>query len=95
MKLLYPILNFAALLYILACCAWPNAAWPAEPKPSPMPTLPIDFDAFCAEHHAGRFEGTVTGPKLGVVIVCARADFRFWKSSVPQRLPHYEGAAPP
>lgn len=61
-------------------------------SPSPQPTLPTDFDAFCAGEHAGAYEGTVTGPKIGVVIVCRRAEFIFTKGAIPKRVEHWKGA---
>jgi hypothetical protein len=60
--------------------------------PSPTPTLPISYDDFCYNNHAGAFQGLVTGPTLGVVVLCRDADFIFYKSAIPTRVNHWPGA---
>ena len=62
------------------------------PYPSPTPTLPISYDDFCYNNHAGAFQGLVTGPTLGVVVLCRDADFIFYKSAIPTRVNHWPGA---
>jgi hypothetical protein len=62
------------------------------PYPSPTPTLPISYDDFCYNNHAGAFQGLVTGPTLGVVVLCRDADFIFYKSAIPKRVNHWPGA---
>jgi hypothetical protein len=62
-------------------------------EPRPAPTVPIDFDAFCHDNHAGGFQRIFSLPdKSGVAIACSRADFIFTKSAVPQRVDRWPGA---
>jgi hypothetical protein len=64
------------------------AATPS-PTPNPQPTLPIDFDAFCASKNSGAYQGLVTSPALGVVVMCEKADWRFYRSAVPTKWPRF------
>jgi hypothetical protein len=94
MKLLYWPLNVAALLYLLLIAAFPRVAWPAGPSPvpSPMATLPVNYDQFCASRHSGAYQGLATSPALGVVVMCEKADYRFYRSAVPTKWPRFPDA---
>jgi hypothetical protein len=61
-------------------------------KPIPQPTLPVDFDQFCASRHSGAYQGLATSPTLGVVVMCEKADWRFYRSAVPTKWPRFPDA---
>ena len=61
------VADLFGLAYIIIVALWPRRPWrlvyalgwlwlvAATPAPSPQPTLPIDFDSFCASKHAGEY----------------------------------------
>jgi hypothetical protein len=65
-----------------------------SPIPSPMPTLPVNYDEFCASRHSGAYQGLATSPALGVVVMCEKADYRFYRSAVPTKWPRIPDATP-
>jgi hypothetical protein len=61
-----------------AICASDPFLW-TECHPWPQATNAasiMDAAKFCAEHHAGRFEGVILSPHENYV-ACSEADFRF------------------
>jgi hypothetical protein len=42
--------------------------------PSPQPTIPIDYDAFCAQRGLGHYEGWISNKDTdGVILICEKA----------------------
>jgi hypothetical protein len=66
--------------------------YPCAPRPAPQPTLPVNYDEFCASRHSGAYQGLATSPALGVVVMCEKADYRFYRSAVPTKWPRFPDA---
>jgi hypothetical protein len=65
---------------------------PVIVQPTSGPSLPpIDFDRFCAGHHAGAYRGLLLSRSVPhVTILCARVDFECYRDC-EHPIRHFQG----